>query len=91
MKIMEYPSAINTCDISNETLVGRIYLESPDDVDIPIPEGFVFRGDDREKYKMDKGNYLLETYTEGDVFNFGKLFLNLPTPDKILKDLKSLV
>ena len=88
---MEYPSAINTCDISNETLVAKVYLENPDDVDIPICEGFVFRGNDREKYKMDKGNYLLETYTEGDVFNFSKLFLGLPTPDVILKDIKSLV
>lgn len=87
----EYPSAINTCDISNETLVAKVYLENPDDVDIKIPEGFVFRGDDREKYKMDKGNYLLETYTEGDVFNFSSLFLNLPSPDKILKDIKAIL
>lgn len=88
---MEYPSAINTCDISNETLVAKVYLENPDDVEIPIPEGFVFRGDDREKYKMDKGNYLLEAYTEGDTFNFASMFLNLPTPEKIIEDLKSLI
>jgi len=87
----EYPSAINTCDISNETLVAKVYLENPDDVDIKIPEGFVFRGDDREKYKMDKGNYLLETYTEGDIFNFSNIFLGLPTPDKILNEIQDLI
>ena len=86
---MEYPSAVNTCNISNETLVGKVFLENPDDVDIKIPEGFVFRGDDAEKYKMDKGNFLLETLTEDDVFNFGAMWLNLPTPDKILKDIAS--
>lgn len=83
----EYPSAINTCDISNETLVARVYLMDPDEVEIPIPEGFVFRGDDRDKYKMDKGNYLLETYTEEDPFNFATLWLGLPTPEAILSDL----
>lgn len=87
----EYPTAINTCDISNETLVAKVYLENPDEVDIPICKGFVFRGNDLEKYKMDKGNYLLETYTEGDTFNFSSLFLGLPTPDTILQEIKSLV
>ena len=72
-------------------MVAKVYLETPDDVEIPICEGFVFRGDDKEKYKMDKGNYLLETYTEGDTFNFANLFLGLPTPDKILQDLKSII
>ena len=72
-------------------MVAKVYLENHDDVDIKIPEGFVFRGDDREKYKMDKGNFLLETYTEGDVFNFGNLFLGLPTPGEVLDDIKSLL
>lgn len=85
----EYPSAINTCNISNETLVAKVYLMDPDDVEIKIPEGFQFRGDDMDKYKMDKGNYLLETYTEGDVFNFGSLWLGLPTPEEILADLST--
>ena len=84
---MEYPTAINTCNISNETLVGKVFLENPDDVTIPIPEGFVFRGDDREKYKLDKGNLLLETYTEGDIFNFASMWLGLPRPEKILKEI----
>ena len=83
----EYPSGINTCNISNETLVGKVFLEKPDEVDIPIPEGFIFRGDDRDNYKLDKGNYLLETYTEGDIFSFASLWLGLPTPDEVLKDL----
>ena len=87
----EYPSAINTCNISNETLVGKVFLENPDSVDIPIPKGFVFRGDDKEKYKMDKGNFLLETYTEGDVFNFASMWLGLPTPDRVLADIKTII
>lgn len=87
----EYPSAINTCNISNETLVGKVYLENPDEADVPIPEGFVFRGDDQEKYKMDKNNFLMETYTEGDIFNFASLWLNLPTPEEVLNGVAELV
>jgi hypothetical protein len=87
----EYPSAINTCNISNETLVAKVFLENPDEVDIPIPKGFVFRGDDKEKYKMDKGNYLLETYTEGDIFNFANLWLGLPSPDKVLSEIRKIM
>ena len=87
----EYPSAINTCNISNETLVGKIYLEHPDEIEIPICKGFEFRGEDREKYKMDKGNYLLEVYTENDVLSFGTLFLGLPDPEDILKDIAKII
>ncbi len=87
----EYPNGINTCNISNETLVAKVYLENPDEIDIPIPQGFVFRGDDKEKYTLDKGNYLLETYTEGDTFNFGNIFLNLPTPETILNGLDNII
>lgn len=87
----EYPSAINTCNISNETLVGKIYLEHPDEIEIPICEGFEFRGEDREKYKMDKGNYLLEAYTEDDVLSFGTLFLGLPDPENVLSDIARII
>ena len=86
----EYPTAINTCNISNETLVGKVFLENPDEIDVQLCEGFVFRGDDKEKYKMDKHNYLLEIYTEGDVFNFANIFLNLPTPSEILEGIKEI-
>ena len=71
--------------------MGKVFLENPDEVDIPIPEGFVFRGDDKEKYKLDKGNMLLETYTEGDVFNFASMWLNLPTPEAILRDIQKMI
>lgn len=87
----EYPTAINTGNMSNETLVGKVYLEEPDNIEVPIPEGFIFRGDDEEKYKLDKSNFMLETYTEGDIFNFGKTFLDLPSPDEVFNDLDSIV
>ena len=84
----EYPTTVCIGNISNETLVGKIYLEDPNSVDIPISEGFVFRGDEREKYKMDKNNYLLEVYTENDVFNFSELFLDLPSVEEVLSGIE---
>ena len=71
--------------------MGKVFLENPDDVRIPIPEGFVFRGDDRDNYKLDKSNMLLETYTEGDVFNFASMWLNLPPPEKVLADIERIL
>lgn len=87
----EYPSAINTCNISNETLVGKVYFEDSSSMDIPISEGFVFKGKDKEEYKMDVNNFVMEAYSEHDVFTFANLFLNLPTPEEILKDIKKMI
>lgn len=87
----EYPSAINICNISNETLVGKVFLEEPDELNIPIPEGFVFKGNEEEGYKLDKGNYLLEIYSERDVLNFGTLFLDLPSADEVLDGISEII
>ena len=88
---MEYPSAINTCNISNETLVGKVYFEHPEEIDIPICEGFVFRGKDKLDYKMDVNNFVLEAYTEMDNITFAQLFLGLPSPDEVMDKIKELV
>lgn len=40
---LQYPTSVLICNIANETLVARIYLPDPDEVDIPIPEGFVMK------------------------------------------------
>ena len=87
----EYPTAMSICNESNETLVGRVYLLNPDEIDVPIPEGFVFRGEDESKYKMNKSNFLLENYTENDIFNFCNLWLNLPSPEEVLNDIEKLI
>ena len=87
----EYPSAINTCNISNETLVGKVYFEHPEEIDIPICEGFVFKGKDKLDYKMDVNNFVLEVYTEMDNITFAQLFLGLPSPDEVMDKIKELV
>ena len=79
----EYPTSIIIGNMSNETLIGKVFLEDPDDFDIPIPEKFDFKGDEEAKYKLDKSNYMLEVLTE-DPINFGTLFLGLPTVEEII-------
>lgn len=87
----EYPSAIVVWNISNETLVGKVFLESPGDFDIPIYNSFNFRGDDLSDYKMDVSNFMMECYSERDILTFGSVFLNLPTPDKVLCSLNDCI
>lgn len=80
----EYPTAINTTNVSNETLVGRVYLSDPDSINIPLCPGYVFKGDDAKTYKFNPHNFLMEAYTEQDPLNFGKIFLGLPDADSLL-------
>ena len=80
----EYPTAINTTNASNETLVGRVYLSDPDSINIPLCPGYVFKGDDAKTYKFNPHNFLMEAYTEQDPLNFGKIFLGLPDADSLL-------
>lgn len=85
----EYPSAIIICNISNETLIGRVFLERPEDFQIPLYKSFNFRGDDLEEYKLDVSNFMLECYSERDPLNFGNLFLGLPTPSEVLDEFEA--
>jgi len=80
----EYPSAMVVWNISNETMVGKVFLENPDDFDIPVYGSFNFRGDDLADYKVDVSNFMMECYSERDIYTFSNIFLKLPTPDKVL-------
>ena len=80
----EYPSAIIVWNISNETLIGRVFLDNPEKYQIPVYNSFNFRGNDLDNYKLDVSNFMLECYSERDVLNFGSLFLNLPSVSEVL-------
>lgn len=82
----EYPTAIIICNISNDTLIGKVYLEDPDKFTIPVYKSFHFRGSDESEYKLDISNFMLEAYSERDVFTFGNVFLSLPSIEKVLDE-----
>ncbi len=81
----EYPTAILIMNASNETMVGKVFLEDPDSIDIKFYPGFVFVDkDEEEKYIMNPGDFLLEVYSQNDVLNFGEIFLKLPPIDSVI-------
>lgn len=84
----EYPSAINIMNASNETLVAKVFLENPQEIDIEIFKAFEFKGDERNKYKLDISNFMMEVYSENDVLNFGHMFLNLPETTEVLSGIE---
>ena len=82
----EYPTSVIIGNMSNETLIGKIFLENPDEYNIPIPQQFDFKGDEESKYKLDVSNYALEVLSE-DPINFGTIFLNLSSVEEIDEEL----
>lgn len=84
----EYPSAIIITNCSNDTLVAKVFFENPADITIPIYKEFRMTPEEKKEYTVDKdkGAYLTEVYSEGDMLNFGRIFLNLPSTTSILTD-----
>ena len=73
----------------NETMVGKFLLENPDDIEVPIYDAFNFIDSEKEDYKLDKNNFVMEVYSQEDYLNFGEIVLKLPNPSSILDDIES--
>ncbi len=82
----EYPTAIIIMNASNETMVGKVFFENPEDIKIEIYPEFNFVDKEREKYSIDPGEFLLEIYSEGDILNLGEIFLDLPSVDEVMRE-----
>jgi len=80
----EYPTAVIIMNASNETMVGKVFFENPEEIEIAIYPEFNFVDKEREKYSMDPGNFLLEIYSQGDILNLGEIFLGLPSIEDVL-------
>lgn len=83
----EYPTATSIDNICNETLVGKVFLDNEDDIDIPIYDSFEFKGDEYSKYKVNKSNFLIDSYAEKEYLEFGRIFLDLPSPSEVFEEL----
>jgi hypothetical protein len=71
----------------NESMVGKFLLENLNDVDVPMYDSFNFIGAEKEEYKLDKNNFIMEIYSQGDMLNFGEIVFKLPNPIDILEDI----
>jgi len=85
----EYPTAMCIMNSCNETLVGKVFLDNPEDITLPFYDNMYFvNKTDSEGYApylKDPSNLMMEVLTQDDEINFGTLFLNLPEPNSILE------
>lgn len=79
-------------NLSNETLVGKVFIKDQDKLEIPL-WSYEFIDDEESKYKVNPSNFFIELLSEKQWLLAGTIFLNLPTVDEILdeieKDLES--
>lgn len=78
----EYPTGMQISNSSNDTLVGKVFLNNPDEIEIELYQNMYFvDSDDEEGYykTADKGNLMMEGLSENNPTAFGEVFLNLPS------------
>lgn len=78
----EYPTGMLIMNSSNETMVGKVYLEDPDSIEIKLYENmYIIDGDDQVIYNKtaDKSNLMVEGLSENNPTAFGETFFHLPS------------
>lgn len=80
----EYPSAITITNLSNETFVGKIVMDNPFEINLPMYD-YTFIGSEESTYKVNPGALFLETVAQGDILTAANVWLNLPSLDELDK------
>ena len=83
----EYPSAIESTNLSNDTFVGKVYMDNPDDIKLPFYGQYSFMDDDASKYKVNKAALMMETVSQGDYMLAGEIAFNLPSVQDLEEEL----
>ena len=87
----EYPTGMLIMNSSNETMVGKVYLEHPEDIDIKLYENmYIIDGDDQVIYNKtaDPSNLMVEGLSENNPTAFGQTFFKLPPLTSILNHIE---
>lgn len=75
----EYPTAITISNESNDTFIGKVYVDNPDEIKLPFYEQYDFLDrEDAANYKMNKAALMMETVLQGDYMIAGEISLGLP-------------
>lgn len=77
----EYPSGMQVMNSCNETLVGKVFLVHPEDIELTFYENmYLVDPDDEVGYKKtaDVSNLMMEGISEDDPVTFGRTFFKLP-------------
>ena len=76
------PTAMAIMNCCNETMVGKVVLDDPDAIDVPLYENMYMVDDDDQKnyYKTaNVSNLMMEGLSEDNPTEFGRQYFNLPT------------
>lgn len=75
----EYPTSISISNESNDTFIGKVYVDNPDEINLPFYAQYDFLDrQDAADYKMNKAALMMETALQGDYMLAGEISLNLP-------------
>lgn len=78
----EYPTGMLIMNCCNETMVGKVYLEEPELINIQFYDNMrIIDGDDEVIYKKtaDPSNLMVEGLSENNPAVFGEIFFGLPS------------
>lgn len=75
----EYPTAMSISNSSNDTFVGKVYMDNDDDINLPFYSQYNFLDNEEAvSYKMNKAALAMETALQGDYMLAGEIALGLP-------------
>lgn len=87
----EYPSGMQIMNSCNETLVGKVFLVHPEDIQLELYDNMyiVDKDDEIGYYKTnDPSNLMMEGLSEGNPTEFGRLFFKLPTFTQLCEEIE---
>lgn len=84
----EYPSGMSITNLSNETFIGKVIMDNPDEIKLPMYKDYYFaNADEKASYKPKPVPLVLETFAQGEVLMGMDLAFGLGSPDEILSEL----
>jgi len=83
--ISEYPNSMRIMNLSNETLVGKLFFHKDDRIQIPM-NNLILQDQEVADYKLTPENYFTELIAERAIEEIGSTFLNLPTIDDVISE-----
>lgn len=87
----EYPSGIRVTNLSNETMVGKVFLDHPEDFTPKMYSNmYIVDSDDEISYKKTNiaDNLMMEALTEDNPTEFGRVYFGLPTFTEIAQHIE---
>ena len=75
----EYPTSISIMNASNDTFVGKVYIDHPEEIDLPFYSQYEFVNKaEAADYKMNKAALMMETALQGNYMLTGQIAFDLP-------------